>query len=173
MWRWKKYPYYSVQSWVAFLTKIVTSYLFISMRCSVRIPTRRKKIIVKLSLIFSRTWQYKQKVEATLFCRLSCLMFGKNEERNKWEDIQCPSWRLQNSAFFIRPATFSSHAALEKSWHSLVKLMNFSSMAKIAALGFMELGRHQSVYLQLLLCYCYYCSVKEIKFSWSCSLPKK
>lgn len=141
MWRWKRYPYYSVQSWVAFLTKIVTSYLFISMGGSFRIPMIRKKIVVQLSLIFSRIWQFKQKIEATLFWHLSCLIFGKSEEINKWENPQSPSWRLQNSAFFIRPTTFLSHTALEKIWHSLVKLMNFSSMAKIAVLGFMEIRK--------------------------------
>lgn len=43
----------------------------------------KKKIVGKLSLIFSRIWQYKQKIEVTLFCHLSCLMFGKRKEINK------------------------------------------------------------------------------------------
>jgi len=41
MWRWKRYPYVSVQSRLVFLTKIVTSYLFVSTRDSLRTPKMR------------------------------------------------------------------------------------------------------------------------------------
>lgn len=83
MWRWKRYPYYSVQSQLCLSDK--DSYLLphhFHERLSQN-PKDKKKQLENCLLIFSRIWQYMQEVEAILFCHLSCLVFGNSEEINK------------------------------------------------------------------------------------------
>lgn len=112
-----------------------------------------EKKIGKLSLIFSRIWQYTQKVEATWFCRLSCLVFGNSKEISE-KRPSAPSSRLQNSRVFSRPAMFSSHAALEKIWITQGNWLIFPIWLKSQCCGVWNLGKLQSNCSNYQVTYC-------------------
>lgn len=140
MWRWKRYPYYSVQSRLVFPTEIVTSYLFISMRGSLRILKMREnnwKIVFNLSqnlAIQSKDWG-----NVVLSSQLLNIWKRWAKKQASGKRPHVPSPGLQNSTFFIRPTRFSFCATLAKKWSNLLKEMNFPCTSEITVLWCVEL----------------------------------
>lgn len=134
-----------MQSQLVFPTEIVTSYLFISMRGSLRIIKTREnnwKIVFNPSqnlAIQSKGWG-----NVILSSQLlnTWKRWAKKQASGKRPHVCSP--RLQNSTFFIRPARLSFCAALVKKRSNLVKEMYFPCTSEITVLCCVELRRRRN-----------------------------